>query len=847
MALDETGLLIKLEANVSKWEKDFNRAISQQNRASQRMEQLAKRNAQKIAQQYEGLGPKIGKAFEGIPSALKGLGSAFLGGLAGGLAVGGITEFTRSLGEATRGIAEIKNEAARAGVTTTVFQEWKYLADENRISVDALADGFKELGMRADEFIVTGVGPAAEAFTRLGYSADQLKAKLKDPSALMLEVLGRASKFDKSAQNRILDETFGGTGAEQLAVLLGQGEDAMRATIERAHEVGAVLDSDVIDRAAEVDRKFTALQASVSNFGKRVVISVAEGVVALTDFRDHLDALFPNEAVGRQVLGDAFYDDLAQSEQAAQENAATLRGLTEQYNQLADSASSAAPALLDAAATLRLMGNDDAADALQAAADRMQALAGSFQDGTMTGEEFAAQLTEVKREADNTFASLSDVDRASFGTVIGELGVLGGAIAGVLSLAQSLSSAMASLADGKAVKALRDRNEAEAASMASLDAMTKANENFAQSEAERNAATTASMKLEEARADARKRAAAAGAVLTEAEITTAAEAALAGDAARAAADKAARGGGKPKGGGGAKAEKLDDYAREVASIKEKTTALETEASVLLAVAASGEKMAGAMDFAQTKASLLTAALSAGKSQTPELIAQVDALARAYVTAGQKAEQAGDQMKSVEDNTKQGAQAFTDLVMSATEGSEAFAGALRNLGMQILQNSLLKLILGFAGQGGPFGSAMGWLGSALTPPAGFAAGGYTGDGGKHQVAGLVHRGEFVLSKAATERIGVGNLERLHQRALQGYSRGGLVGAAKKAATPASDSLRGAVQHINVTGGPITVNASGGTPEQNGDLARQIAKETERGMRDLVRDELVRQRRSGGILR
>jgi phage-related minor tail protein len=39
---------------------------------------------------------------------------------------------------------------------------------------------------------------------------------------------------------------------------------------------------------------------------------------------------------------------------------------------------------------------------------------------------------------------------------------------------------------------------------------------------------------------------------------------------------------------------------------------------------------------------------------------------------------------------------------------------------------------------------------------FATGGYTGDGGKYQAAGLVHKGEFVMDKESTSRIGVDTL-------------------------------------------------------------------------------------------
>lgn len=63
--------------------------------------------------------------------------------------------------------------------------------------------------------------------------------------------------------------------------------------------------------------------------------------------------------------------------------------------------------------------------------------------------------------------------------------------------------------------------------------------------------------------------------------------------------------------------------------------------------------------------------------------------------------------------------------------------------------------------------------------GLATGGYTGDGAKMQPAGIVHKGEFVVTKDATRRIGVGNLYSMMNntrasRPSRGYANGGLVG-------------------------------------------------------------------------
>jgi len=64
------------------------------------------------------------------------------------------------------------------------------------------------------------------------------------------------------------------------------------------------------------------------------------------------------------------------------------------------------------------------------------------------------------------------------------------------------------------------------------------------------------------------------------------------------------------------------------------------------------------------------------------------------------------------------------------------------------------------------------------PKGFSAGGYTGDGGKHEPMGVVHGGEWVVPKEQTQalrRSAPGFLESLNN--LPGYTNGGLVALGK----------------------------------------------------------------------
>ena len=222
-----------------------------------------------------------------VDRQLAGLAKTFAGGLLTGAAAAGITGLISQVGDIAKGVASIGDEAKRAGVSMKAFQEWKFVAEQNRIGVDALTDGLKELNLRADEFVVTGKGSAAEAFQRLGYGAEDLKKKLEDPSALLLEIIGRLGKMEKAAQIRIADELFGGTAGERFVELLGQGEEGIRATIDRAHELGAVMDDELIKKAAELDKRFNEISMTVGFALKSAIVSAAD---SLSEFIDSFNA-----------------------------------------------------------------------------------------------------------------------------------------------------------------------------------------------------------------------------------------------------------------------------------------------------------------------------------------------------------------------------------------------------------------------------------------------------------------------------------------------------------------------------------------------------------------------------
>ena len=252
---------------------------------------------------------KTGKAFAQdvalMSASLRGAGRA-----AGAVGVAAGTLIGVS-GQVARAVADIGRQAERAGLGVEAFQELGFVAEQNRIPIDALTDGLKELNLRADEFVVTGKGPAAEAFSRLGFAADDLKERLADPNALFIEIIGRMEQLDRAAQIRIADELFGGTAGERYVELLDTGAAEIRKQIELAGDLGIVMDEDLIARAEELDQKFAIVSQTV---GTKLQAAIVAAASALARFIDGFRAFEQQSNRSLQGRLDALDDRIAKAE-----------------------------------------------------------------------------------------------------------------------------------------------------------------------------------------------------------------------------------------------------------------------------------------------------------------------------------------------------------------------------------------------------------------------------------------------------------------------------------------------------------------------------------------------------
>lgn len=187
-------------------------------------------------------------------------------------------------------------------------------------------------------------------------------------------------------------------------------------------------------------------------------------------------------------------------------------------------------------------------------------------------------------------------------------------------------------------------------------------------------------------------------------------------------------------------------------------------------------------------------------------------------------------------------ALTDFVMT---GKADFSAMAKSIIRDIVQMTVRMLFFR------AISSAFGGYTNAPVTGAGtdlfgmFDSGGYTGDGGKYQPAGIVHRGEYVITKEATARLGRGFLDSLNYGAVRrGFANGGGVGIPRLPQVNyevghASGNI--SVKVIN-NGEPMEANVTqkqrNGQMEITVELMRQIARAESN---DVIQQNM----RAGGI--
>lgn len=870
---DTQRLVVSLEARLTKYERDMARARNATNDNFKKMEGRARQSAENMER-------TMGKASASIGEKLQGM---FAPLMKGGAVVAGVGGAAIALKEIANSVAEVDREARKAGVSSKVWQQWTYVATATGMSIDGVTDALKELNIRGDEFAKTGKGSAEEAFQRLGYSAADVAQKLKDPSRFLDEIIGKLQQMDAAAQTRILDEVFGGTGAEQMAKVLGLSV----AEIQKMRSEAATFTDEQVEAAKRIDREFSTMWRNFTVYAKQAAVEGVNVAAKVIGFINDPSMGARDRRLAEYNSPEKQLDRLQKQREGILKAIEREKANTGNFLQQAElrNLETALSAVDDQILELT-GGSDEFKQALKELSAASNSLSGAFGGNVTAASNFKNALAELKKLVPELKAELDTLATTDGIDAAYNKAVQSARTMGEVMNATNLANRAKSIATfGNHSNMLDLIGAAEG-----TDKGRGYNETLGYGAFTGGAVNLTGMTLNEVLALQQRMLAHPGnshnssavgryQIVSKTLRSLMDELSLSGDRLfdEDTQDELARALLRRRGNDPAALRneweglrRVDDgtisnayggtptAAQPLAptdSERERTELLKQQDAARkslnqsveegLALARFEQSISG-MSASQQRVELAVyqaqqEAKRAGITLTDQELAKL----REKIALTQQLDGTNQQVAASSEGLRSAqqyfAESFTSSLSGLLTGTQTLNGALQNLLSSLIDATLQAALLGKGPLAGLGGVGTGLLGMLF----GFSEGGYTGDGGKYQPAGVVHRGEYVMSKKATSRIGVGNLEALHRGALGGFADGGYVGDAPSIRKPDLKPANSNPTNVVTIAPAITLNATGGEPSQNADLAAKVGKQVEQQMRGLVADELRRQSRPGAF--
>lgn len=245
------NLVVRLEANIAKFESDLGRAA---HIAEERMEAIRETAERAV----EGL-KKLDERFIGIGEAAKGLAAAAI--------AGGLVELVKGSLEAADQMGKM---AQKSGVAIESLSRLSVAAKLSDVDTQTLAKGMGKLSQSISA-AAAGTGVQAQAFEALGIRVRDAHGNLKNADTIMAEVSDRfAGMQDGSGKTAVAMAMFGKAGAD-LIPMLNNGSEELNKFADLSDRLGLTLDASTSQAAQDVNDRFTTMGMALRGIGMQVM------------------------------------------------------------------------------------------------------------------------------------------------------------------------------------------------------------------------------------------------------------------------------------------------------------------------------------------------------------------------------------------------------------------------------------------------------------------------------------------------------------------------------------------------------------------------------------------------
>jgi hypothetical protein len=209
------------------------------------------------------------------------------GGLAAAAGFAAMTLGAKALFDATKQavdkLDQLQDSADRIGVGTEGLQALRFAATQLGVDIGTVDGALQKLSLVLGDVARGENKAAAKAFETLGFSVTDAGGRLKTvEEALPGLADGFAAVADQQTRLSLSQDIFG-RGFAGVVTILQSGSDALDRAIQKARDMGAVIDAELVKKGADAKDELDALAQVIDAQLTGALVDLAPVIVAFVE------------------------------------------------------------------------------------------------------------------------------------------------------------------------------------------------------------------------------------------------------------------------------------------------------------------------------------------------------------------------------------------------------------------------------------------------------------------------------------------------------------------------------------------------------------------------------------
>ncbi len=218
------------------------------------------------------------KTSNDISSSMKGISIA-----AGAMGVAAAAGFAAMAKASLNASDELYKQSQVVGMSVEELSALKFTAGESGVEFGLLTGALGKFNKNISDAVLTGVGPAAEAFGDLGIELKGADGQLKSTSVLFEEVAGALASMQDGALKTALAQDLLGRSGKELIPLLNGGVQGLRDGADEAERLNQVMGTEAAKAAEQFNDNLSRLQKSITGVANVAAMEAAPALAEMTD------------------------------------------------------------------------------------------------------------------------------------------------------------------------------------------------------------------------------------------------------------------------------------------------------------------------------------------------------------------------------------------------------------------------------------------------------------------------------------------------------------------------------------------------------------------------------------